>query len=147
MQLPEAERINYWQTSKTSPDGWLLKARALIENIGGVVVQEAYGNDLASQRAAYMIRFRIAEDCFEAVWPVLPTRTGNEPAARRQAATLLYHDIKAKCLAAVIKGARRAFFEYWLLPDGRPAVALSGDELAEVLPAIFLAARNPGGRP
>ena len=70
---------------------------------------------------------------------MLPSRGRNEGAARIQAATLIYHDTKAKCLSAVVLGARAAFFSYWMLPDGRTAVEASVPELAKGIPAIFAA--------
>jgi hypothetical protein len=70
---------------------------------------------------------------------VLPSEKGNELAARRQAATMLYHDTKAKCLSAVVLGTRIAFFSYLLLPDGRTAAEASFPELAEGIPDLFLA--------
>jgi len=68
---------------------------------------------------------------FREVWPVLPSRTGNERAAKRQASTMLYHHVKAALLDAQIRGARVAFFHALMLPDGRMASQLDENELME----------------
>lgn len=118
--LPYAEDINYWKTSKSSPDTWMERAVKLINAFGGKVVAYAFGTDHSINRQAYMISFDINSDSFKIIWPVLPTYSGeDELAAKRQAATLLHHDIKAKLLSATVLGHRMAFFNYLLLPNGR----------------------------
>ena len=88
MELPYAEDIgHYWQTGSSSPEEWLRKAKKLIEEIGGEIIAEGFGS--AQGRSAYMLAFRIGDDDFKVVFPVLPSRTGKELGARRQAATLL----------------------------------------------------------
>ena len=47
------------------------------------------------------------------------------PQTKPQAATFLYHDVKARCMVVKIKGPRVAFFEYLLLPNGQPAGTLA----------------------
>lgn len=117
-KLPFAEDIkHYWQTSRESPDTWLLRARKQIERLGGNVLAEGFGS--AEDREAYMLGFEIDGQKFKIVWPVLPSKKGNTLAARRQAATMLYHDVKAKSISASVLGTRKAFFSYLLLPDGR----------------------------
>lgn len=139
MKLPYAETINYWQTSRSSPDTWIEKAKNQIEKLGGKILGEGFGKN-AEGNAAYMVYFTIGGNKFRCIWPVLPTDTGNEQAARRQAATMLYHDIKAKCIEATVKGARVAFFEYLLLSDGRTAAEASEQELLEGIPKQLLLA-------
>jgi hypothetical protein len=141
MKLPYAERINYWMTSRTSPDTWIEKAKNQIEKLGGRILAEGFGKD-AEGNAAYLLGFEIHGTKFKAIWPVLPTETGNEKAARIQAATMLYHDIKAKCIEATVKGARVAFFEYLLLSDGRTAAHASEKELLEGIPKQLLIAEE-----
>ncbi|GAI85532.1 unnamed protein product, partial [marine sediment metagenome] len=85
-------------------------------------------------KAAYMMAFKIGNDSFKVVWPVLPSRTGKPSAAKVQAATLLYHDIKAKAMTASVLGASVAFFSYMMLPDGRVASELARPELSDVFP-------------
>lgn len=134
--LPFGEDINYWQTSRISPDTWMSKTRRLIESYGGKVLQEAFGSE-ASGRAAFMINFQIEEDMFKTVWPVLPSKKGNDSSARVQAATMLYHDIKAKCLIATVLGHRAAFFSYLMLPNGQVASQLAVPELIKHMPALL----------
>lgn len=81
-----------------------------------------------------MLAFRIQEQHFKVVWPVLSTHSGADMAARRQAATLLYHDIKAKAMTASVMGIKAAFFSYLALPDGRVASELVAPELREYFP-------------
>jgi hypothetical protein len=134
-----AEDINYWKTGTTAPDTWIDHAKKEIVSAGGTIGNEAFGRD-AEGRSAYMLEFAFSGERFRAVWPVLPTRGGaNERAARIQAATMLYHDIKAKCVAAKVHGARAAFFQYALLPDGRTAAQLTTPELADRWPRLLSA--------
>lgn len=133
MELPYAEDINhYWQTSIGSPDQWLEKAKKLIIELEGVIVAEGYGS--MAEHAAYMLAFNIGGDSFKVTWPVLPSRTGKELAAKRQAATLLYHDIKAKAMTASVLGPRVAFFSYMMLGNGKVVSELAEPELATCFP-------------
>ena len=135
-ELPYAETINYFKTSKISSDSWIDKASNQIEKLGGKVYTHAFGMD-DQGNSAYMIQFMIGPDRFKIVWPVLPCKKGNETAAKRQSATLLYHDVKAKCLKATVWGSRAAFFSYLLLPDGRTASEASIPELMEDIPLVL----------
>ena len=133
MELPYAEDINhYWQTSSGSPDQWLERAKKLIVELEGTIVAEGYGS--VAEHAAYMLTFKMGGDSFKVIWPVLPSRTGNTLAAKRQAATLLYHDIKAKAMTASVLGTRVAFFSYMMLSDGRTASELASPELSREFP-------------
>lgn len=133
MELPFAEDVgHYWQTSSSSPDQWLERAKKLIVELEGTIVAEGYGS--VEEHAAYMLAFKIGGDSFKVVWPVLPSRTGKALAAKRQAATLLYHDIKAKAMTASVLGAKVAFFSYLMLADGRTASELATPELPGVFP-------------
>jgi len=142
LELPCAEEINYWKTSRTGADAWLEKTVKLIEDFGGQVLEEYYGTDRTSGRSAYKLVFRLGSDTFDLVWPVLPSKTNDTAAAKRQAATMIYHRVKANLLHAKIFGARAAFFEFLLLPDGRTAAQASNDELVKALPGR-LAQTNP----
>jgi hypothetical protein len=137
MPLPDAESLNYWKTSRTAPSTWIEKAKEEIDKIGGSVLAEAFGREESTGRAAYMLAFEIEGERFKVVWPVLPTRTGNEGAARRQAATMLFHDVKQRCISAQVLGARRAFFTYLQLPDGRVAGQLSAPQLLDAVPELL----------
>ena len=133
MELPFAEDIgHYWQTGRSAPDAWLDKTRKIIESVDGSVVAEGFGS--VKGKAAYMMAFKIGNDSFKVVWPVLPSRTGKPAAAKVQAATLLYHDIKAKVMTASVLGAQVAFFSYMVLPDGRVTSELARPELSEAFP-------------
>jgi hypothetical protein len=131
-----AEDINYWKTGRSAPDAWLKKAKAQIVKLGGTVLAEGFGNDVGSGQAAYMLGFEIEGQRFKVLWPVLPSRSGEERSARIQAATLLYHDVKARCISATVLGARVAFFNYLVLPNGRTAAEMTGPHLLNVLERI-----------
>lgn len=132
-----ADDINYFKTSTVAPDTWIDKAKAEIKAAGGKAGSEAFGRD-DTGRAAYMLSFSFGGEQFRAVWPVLPTRSGkDERAARIQAATMLYHDIKAKCISAKVHGARAAFFQYLALPDGRTAAQVAAPELVNLYPKML----------
>lgn len=135
--LPFSEDINYWMTSQSSSDSWMDKTKKLIESFGGQISMEVFGNEPNSGRSAYMLAFTIGGDHFKIVWPVLPTRKGNQKAARVQATTFIYHDVKAKIMAAEVLGARAAFFSYLQLPDGRNVSEASIQELSLGLPDLF----------
>lgn len=131
-----AEEIgHYWRTSKSGPDPWLERARREIASVGGSVVKEAFGRE--GERAAFFLEFSIGGDTFRVVWPVLPSKGNDERAAKTQAATLLYHDVKARCLTMKVLGARAAFFSYLLLPDGRTASQASAPELMAGVPLLL----------
>jgi len=133
LKLPYAEDIgHYWQTSQSSPDQWMQKTRKLIENLDGKVVAEGFG--ATDETAAYMMAFELKGQKYKVVWPVLPSVTGKTLAAKRQAATLLYHDIKAKAMTASVLGTEVAFFSYMVLPDGRTASELTKPELSQSFP-------------
>jgi hypothetical protein len=119
---------------------WLEKAKREIERAGGKALREAFGRE-GDGRAAYMLEFELGGDVFRVVWPVLPSRSGNERAARIQAATMLYHDVKARGISAKVLGVRSAFFSYLALPDGRTASQASAPELMREIPQML------GGHP
>jgi hypothetical protein len=132
-----AEHINYWKTSRSSPDTWIERARRQIENLGGTVLAEGFGGNALGQ-AAYMIGFEIKDRKFKVIWPVLPTESGKDKqAAKIQAATMLYHDIKSRCISATVLGVEKAFFSYLLLPDGRTASEATVKELTRGIPELL----------
>ena len=134
MDRPNAEDVNYWKTSRSSPDTWLDRAEKLIINMGGMV--RLRGRGTSDAVAAYMFIFEIDDNVYKVIWPVLHSSTGNERAALVQAATMLHHDIKAKCISAVVLGARAAFFSYLMLPDGRTAAETENYELPDMLASL-----------
>jgi len=139
LEQPNAEDVNYWKTSRSSPDAWMDKTKRQIEHLGGQVLMEGFGSEPITGRAAFMLAFRIGNDKFKVIWPVLPSKSGNERAARIQAATMLYHDIKAKCISSAVLGTRAAFFSFLLLPDGRTTAEVSTPELMQAIPELFVA--------
>lgn len=135
-----AEDINYWKTGKTSPDGWIDKAKNQIVKLGGKILSEGFGSQ--DGRSAYMLGFEIEGNRFRSIWAVLPTRIESDArAAKIQAATMLYHDIKSKCISSTVKGPRAAFFEYLMLSDGRTAIEASDVELLAGIPEMLLISR------
>lgn len=134
-ELPRAETLNYWMTSKKGADSWVDKAEDEIEAAGGSVLGRAFGSEPQTGRSAFMLEFSLGGERFRIVWPVLPS---DEPAAaRRQAATMLYHDVKSRCVGAKIFGERVAFFSYLMLPDGRSATQIANTDLAKALPSFL----------
>lgn len=129
----KAEELgHYWMTSKTAPDAWLDKTEGLIEGHGGTILSRGHGK--MGQQEAYMLEFRFSGETFRIEWPVLPS--SNQRAARVQAATLIYHDVKGKIVAAKVHGTRAAFFQYLLLPDGRTAVEIADSQISTVFPNL-----------
>ena len=133
----KAEDVNYWQTSRSSPDTWLERARKEIRRAGGEVLAEGFISESSS--AAFMLAFTLEGDTFKMVWPVLAPKSGNIKAARVQAATALYHEVKAACVKAKFLGTRAAFFAYLQLPDGRTAIQVSTPELLDAVPRMLTA--------
>jgi hypothetical protein len=111
-----AEEVNYWKTSKASADTWLNKACREIEKAGGMVLGRA--TMVVRNEAMIVLQFVLSGDTYKISWPVLQSKTGNLQAAQRQAATMLYHDVKARCLSSRVLGARRAFASFLLLSQG-----------------------------
>lgn len=137
-----AEDVNFWKSGVGPPEKWIIQAVDQITKLGGVVVGHAYGT--GERGNAYMIGFRLGDDSYKVIWPVLPLRytygpkqRQNEQAARVQAATALHHYCKAVCLYAAVVGPRAAFFSHLLLPDGRTAAQATSDELAHFLPPLL----------
>jgi hypothetical protein len=135
-ELPFGEDIgHYWKTSTSSPDSWLSKTAELIKKSGGKILSEAFGS--AMGRGAFMLAFEKNSEQFKIIWPVLPSRGKDEIAARRQAATLMFYDVKAKLMTASVLGTRTAFFQYYVLPDGRTAGEVALPELAYAFPPLL----------
>lgn len=131
-----AEDVNYWKTGTSAPDAWIDKTKAEIKAAGGKVLKEAFGSD-DQGRSAYMLEWTFGADSFRAVWPVLPSKTKADRAARIQAATMLYHDVKAKCVSAKVHGVRAAFFQYAVLTDGRTAAQAAEPDLLRLYPKML----------
>jgi hypothetical protein len=131
-----ADDVNYWKTSAADPDSWMTKARREIIAAGGTVDGEAFGSQ--EGRAAFRLDFSFGRDHFRVIWPVLQPRSQKDlRAARVQAATMLYHDVKAKCVSAKVHGMRAAFFQYAVLPDGRTAAQVAEPDLIDMYPKLL----------
>ena len=126
--------LPYWKTGRSSPDEWIRKARDQLERVGGTITES--GNIMQHGREVVLIGFRLDGDQFRIVWPVMGHEPNENLAAVRQAATMLYHDVKARCVAVLVKGARWAFHAELLLPDGETVGTLSDDRLMKLLPAM-----------
>ena len=85
-----------------------------------------------------MIGFSVNGDTFKLVWPVLACDPEDALAALRQAATMLYHDVKSRCIGTRVFGARWAVQAELLLPNGSTVGQLTTPELLKVLPKVAL---------
>ena len=133
--LPYADEVPYFKTGASSPDTWLDKAAVELKRRGGRVNMRAQGTDPMTGGEALMFVFELEGESFKILWPILPVKNEKDKlAARRQAATMIYHDVKAKCITAEVLGARTAFFSFLLLPDKRTVSELSAPELMNGLP-------------
>jgi len=146
--LPYGEEINYWMTSRSDPDTWIAKARKQIETIGGQIIAEAFGQEATTGKSAFMLTFSIQDELYKIIWPVLPTKGKDKRrAAKIQAATMLYHDVKAKCISSRVLGPRAVFFSFFVLPDGRTMGEIPTPELGQIIPNLFaLPEKTNGGR-
>jgi hypothetical protein len=136
--LPFAEDVNYWKTGRSGVDVWMEKTKRLIEGIGGEIHNETFTNLPKTGQSAFLLEFMAGFDKFKIIWPVLPTKSGEEEAAaRRQAATLMYHDVKAKCVMEKVFGTRAAFFTFLELPGGKVAAQLASPELMKRIPKLL----------
>lgn len=134
--LPFAENMNYWKTSQSSPDKWTENAKKLIADVGGRLLFENWPHDLERGLSAYMLAFEFDGDTYQVNWPVLPSRKGDTVAAKRQAATFVYHHVKALIKASQILGVRTVFAGHLRLSDGRTVGETPTPELARLLPAL-----------
>jgi len=146
-ELPYAEHINYWRTSRSSPDLWLARIKELITKAGGTILADGFGHDATSGTGAYMLGFDLAGQTYKIVWPILPTKTDDQQSAKRQALTMMYHDVKSRIVSAKVLGPRAAFFSYLMLPGGQTASQLAVPDLLDALPTFLGGHRAlpPGG--
>jgi hypothetical protein len=136
MERPRAEKCHYWKTSQSAPGIWLDRAAKLIHGLGGTIRLQGYGANKGTD--AYIMAFELDGEPYKIVWPVLNSASKNHKAARIQAATMLHHDIKAKCVSAAVLGNRTSFFSFLMLPDGRTTAEAANTELPQLLPSIQL---------
>ena len=55
MEKVFAENVNYWKTSKSSSDTWIDRTKGQIEQLGGRVLMEGFGNEPTTGRAAFAL--------------------------------------------------------------------------------------------
>lgn len=131
------EDVNYWKTSTKSPDSWLEDTKSLIQSIGGKILSDMIAT--MDGKTAIAVTFIIAEDRYKIIYPILAIRKeADRLAAKRQAATAMYHEVKALIVSAKFRGIRGAFHSYLVLPDGRTAGDLSAPEIVQAIPTPFL---------
>lgn len=131
MKKVEIEKLPYWKTSQSSADTWIDRTIKLINDFGGQVINQMQGMDYRTGRAAFMIIFQLENDMFKIIFPVLePKSEKDQRSAKIQAATILYHDVKARLVSAAILGARSVFFGNLLLEDGHTAAELEDPRLS-----------------
>ena len=135
---PYAEDINYWKTSPTAPDIWMTKAKREVAKAGGQVLGHGTLTDGETGRTIFVLTFAFGMDRFKAQYPTLASKAGNERAERRQAATMLYHDVKARCVSAKVLGYRAAFMGFLKLPGGRTVSQTAVPDLLEGLPKLTM---------
>lgn len=120
MDLPFAEEVgHYWKTGQSSPDAIIQDIKKLITAHGGVVTSDMMGS--FGGVAGISIDFILDGHTYRFAYPVLPSRDDNVLAARRQCATFMKHDVKAKILASKVLGNRAAFMPFEVLPGGSTA--------------------------
>lgn len=131
-----ADDLPYFKTSKTDPDGWIEKAKAEIVKIGGKVTGEAFASN--GDEAGFLLLFTLEKDEYKVYFPVLETRSAKDLlAAKRQAATMLYHDIKARCMLVKVFGARRRFSDFLMLPEMGVTVGDMAEDNIMELPRLL----------
>jgi hypothetical protein len=137
--LSYAEGLPYWQTSKSGVESWIEKIKKEITrypSLKGKVVTEAVMtiDDVSS----IVLEFELQGDLFRIQWPVMKSKSGNQRAEKVQAATMIFYDVKARVITALVLGARAAFLSFLLLPDGTVAGTRTSSQLQAQLPTVFL---------
>ena len=131
-----AEDLPYFMTGKSSAESWREKAEVEIKRAGCVVTSS--GDIHQNGQSAVFIGFSVDGEAFRVAFPVLESKRDNVKAAKIQSATMMFYDIKARCVALRVLGARVAFGGYRILPDGRTDGQVSTPELAAALPKMLV---------
>jgi len=142
MKKPVPEELRYWKTSQSSPDGWIDKTIKILKEYGATFTGRAHGHDMTTGQEAYMMQFSIEGEEYKLVWPVLePKQESDRNAARRQAATMLHHDVKARIMYATVHGTRNAFLPMLLVSDSAGRMLAMGEittpELTDRIPKLL----------
>lgn len=127
-----AEDLPYWKTGEQIDEA-IAEAKNAIKKNGGKVTGEGYG--MMGGEAAFFIQFEMQGETFRYVEPVMAARSWsatNERAAKVQAAASLKHAIKARVNEAVRHGARRAFMDSLLLPNGQTVYQQDNETLMKL---------------
>lgn len=135
-----ANEVDYWKTGQTrTPEQWIALAVKQLEDHGATNVVTASGDN--DGRHCFMMQFMLAGQQHRIIWPVLPVRwtdsESDKRAAKVQAATVLYHEVKHRCVVATRYGSQFGWFAYQQLPDGRTVQQLSSDELMRGVPEVM----------
>ncbi len=138
-----ADDLPYWRTSQKSPEAWIALAGTEIERADGEVLFHGFARHPDSGAWYWLLRFTMGDDTFKIEWPVLAVWRETKSSAqdaKRQAATMLYRDVKAMCVKARALGARTAFFAHVEVDGGRTASQLGSRELVSAFPLALPAA-------
>jgi len=134
---PYADDLPYFKTSKMASDSWIDKAKVEIVRAKGQVETEAFAS--GDGKEAFLLGFSFGEDRFTIHWPVLkPRDIKDAKAAKVQAATMLYHDVKSRCISARVMGVRSAFMGYLLMANGQTADQVSNAEYMLLVPRMIM---------
>ncbi len=140
---PFAEELNYWNSSTAGADSWLGKAEDLIRKYGGEV--SASGSGMSDGKQAVMLEFQFGDERYRLVWPALKSKhKGHDEtmkfrrSAMRQAATMVYHEVKAAAVRFRVAGPRFAFFNYLVLPNGQVVGELAAPDLLNAAPKMLI---------
>ncbi len=132
INLPFAETLPYWKTSKSGVESWLDKTEKLIEGIGGINDTRIVGK--SGGKEGIMLGYRVEGDNYKLSWPVLPVKKDvDRNAALRQCATMIYHDTKARVARIKIFGPRVVFADWLVLESGRTLAEKSIESIPGVL--------------
>lgn len=123
------------------------KTIKILKEYGAVFTGRAHGHDMITGQEAYMMQFSLDGDNYKIVWPVLtPKQEKDGNAARRQAATMLYHDIKARLMYATVHDIRNAFLPMLLVTDASGRLLAMGEvatpELMDRIPKMLEGGRT-----
>ena len=124
-----AEDLPYWKTGSSSEKA-ITEAKNAITKNGGRIIGDGYLT--RNGEGAFFLEFEMHGDSFRIVEKIMYSNTGNEKAAKVQAAASLKHSVKARVNEAVRHGARRAFMHSLLLPDGTTVDQKSNSELLKL---------------
>lgn len=134
-----ADDLPYFKTSQVVSDTWIDMAKEEIRRAKGKVETEAFASSDGKQ--AFLLTFAFGEDHYSIQWPVLAVRKSTDAkAAKIQAATMLYHDVKSRCISARVLGVRSAFMGYLLLDNGLTASQVTNAEYMMLVPKVLMIA-------